>query len=155
MTGLGIGLLLAGVVLLVAEAHIAAGGVLGAVGIAAAVAGTALAVDGAGGGLALALALALVVAVVSGTALLAAARAIERSKPRRVRSGREALVGAPGVAREAFAHGEGRVLVEGAVWAARVRDPADGVDAGERIVVERLDGLTLTVRRAEPWELLP
>ena len=155
MTGLGIGLLLAGVVLLVAEAHITAGGLLGALGVAAAVGGTVLAVEGAGGGLALGLVLAVIVAVVAGGALLLAARAVGRSAPRLARPGRDAVIGAHGRAREPLGAAGGRVLVEGALWQARNADPDEPVAAGDPIVVERIDGLTLTVRRAELWELHP
>jgi membrane-bound ClpP family serine protease len=155
MTGLGIALLLAGVVLLVAEAHITAGGVLGALGVAAAVGGTALAVDGAGGGLALSLVLALLVAVVAGGALLLAVRAIGRSAPRLARRGQDAVIGAHGQAQEPLGAAGGRVLVDGGLWRARNADPDEPVAAGDPIVVERIDGLTLTVRRAETWELHP
>jgi membrane-bound serine protease (ClpP class) len=54
------------------------------------------------------------------------------------------------------------VSVDGAVWRARrslgVQDAdADEVPelhAGDRIVVEHLNGLTLSVRPAEEWELM-
>jgi membrane-bound ClpP family serine protease len=154
MTGLGIGLLLAGVVLLVAEAHIS-GGVLGALGLVAAVTGTVLAIEGSGGGLVLGIVLAAIVAAIGVTSMLLVARTLGRTIPRRVRSGREALVGAPGRAREALGDHEGHVLVEGALWRARNSSPEEPVEAGDPIVVERIDGLTLTVRRADPWELVP
>jgi membrane-bound serine protease (ClpP class) len=155
MTGLGIGLLLAGVVLLVAEAHIAAGGLLGTLGVAAAVGGTVVAVDGAGGGVVLGLVLAALVALMGGGALLLAARAVGRSTARLARGGRDPLIGARGRAREPFGDDGGRVLVEGELWQAHNADPDEPVVAGDPIVVERIDGLTLTVRRAEPWELHP
>jgi membrane-bound serine protease (ClpP class) len=155
MTVLGIGLLIAGVVLLVAEAHVVSGGALGALGVVALIAGTLLAVDGAGGGLALGLVLALIVAVVLGGALLLALRAIGRTTPRHVRTGREALIGAAGRAREPLDADGGHVLVDGAIWQARNVNPEEPVDAGDSIVVERIDGLTLSVRRAEIWELQP
>lgn len=155
MTGLGIGLLVAGVILLVAEAHVAAGGALGALGIAMALAGTVLAVDGAGGGVVLAVVLAVVVGVVLGGALVVATQAITRTRPRQVRSGREALIGATGHARRALDADSGQVFVEGALWAARNADPEAPVHAGDPIVVERIDGLRLTVHRAEPWEIDP
>jgi membrane-bound serine protease (ClpP class) len=87
--------------------------------------------------------------------LLTAARAIGRTTPRRVRSGREALIGAAGRAREPLVTEEGRVLVDGALWRARNAYPEEPVATGDAVVVERIDGLTLTVRRAEPWELQP
>jgi len=155
MTGLGIALLLAGVILVVAEAHVAAGGVLGAVGVAAAVGGTVLAVDGAGGGIALSVVLAAVVAVIGAALLIGVARTVGRTLPRRPRSGREAMIGERGVARAAIAEGPGRVLVEGSLWNARNCDPEHPIEAGDPVVVVNVDGLTLIVRRAEPWELNP
>lgn len=155
MTAIGIALLLAGVVLLVAEAHITSGGVLGALGTAAAVGGTVLAVQATGGGLALAVVLALVVGLIAGSFVLVAARAVSRSSRGRVRSGREALVGCPGRARTALGAGEGRVIVDGALWRARNAFPDEPVEPEDAVVVIGVDGLTLTVRRAESWELNP
>jgi membrane-bound serine protease (ClpP class) len=155
MAALGIALLLAGAVLLVAEVHITSGGLLGTAGTAAAVGGTVLAVQAAGGGLVLALVLALVVAIAAGGLVLVAARAVSRSSRGRVRSGREALVGCHGRARTDLTAGEGRVLVDGALWRARNAFPDDPVAADAEIVVVGVDGLTLTVRSAESWELNP
>ena len=51
----------------------------------------------------------------------------------------------------------GRVFVDGALWRARTwdlegeRPPAPG----DPVVIERVDGLTLTVRPAEEWEVAP
>ncbi len=154
MTTVGIALLLAGVVLAVGEAHLAAGGVLGAIGTAAAVAGAVLAVEGAGGGAVLAAVVAVLVALVVGGFLAVALLKVARSSRGRPRSGREALVGRHGRARSAIAT-EGHVLVEGALWRARSSLDDEPVQAGDEIVVERVDGLTLTVRKAEPWELSP
>jgi membrane protein implicated in regulation of membrane protease activity len=51
----------------------------------------------------------------------------------------------------------GKVLVDGSLWQAH-RSWADEehgeLQAGDRVVVERLDGLTLIVRQAEEWELV-
>jgi membrane-bound serine protease (ClpP class) len=51
----------------------------------------------------------------------------------------------------------GQVFVDGALWRAR-QDwaPADEADLheGDPVVVERVNGLTLSVRRAEDWELI-
>ena len=154
MTGLGFALLLAGVILLVAEAHFGSAGVLGAFGTAAAVSGTVLAVDGAGGGLALALVLALTVGLVAGGFVVLAARAVSRSSRTRIRSGREAMLGLIGQARTAI-EPEGQVYVDGALWRARGCFEDEHIKAGDPVVVERVDGLTLTVRRADPWELNP
>lgn len=152
MVTVGIALLLAGVILAVAEAHLPAAGALGAVGTVAAVAGTVLAINGAGGGAVLAAIVAVLVAVVLGGFLAVALSKVARSSQRRPRSGREALIGRHGRARTAVAAGEGQVLVEGVLWRARPSLEDEPVEAGDEIVVEHLDGLTLTVRKAEPWE---
>jgi membrane-bound serine protease (ClpP class) len=148
MAGLGIALLLAGIVLVVAEAHIAAAGVLGAIGTAAAIAGAIIAVDAAGGGLVLGIVLGLVLAAALGGFLLVAGVKIARTSLIRPRSGREALIGRRGQARAAD-----RVFVEGALWQARPCFDDERIEPGDEVVVERVDGLTLTVRKADPWEL--
>jgi membrane-bound ClpP family serine protease len=148
MAGLGIALFLAGIVLVVAEVHLVTGGLLGAAGTAAAVAGAALAVDAAGGGAVLVAAIAVLVAVILGGALAVALAKVARATAVRPRSGREALVGQRGIARA-----DDRVLVDGALWSARPCFDDEPLRAGDPVVVTRVDGLTLTVRKAEPWEL--
>ena len=73
--------------------------------------------------------------------------AILRSRRRRVVTGREGLIGASGVVRRQVESGRsGIVLVQGELWQANV---ASGLlNVGERVVVESMDGLHLTVRRA-------
>jgi membrane-bound serine protease (ClpP class) len=148
MAGLGIALLLIGVVLVVAEAHIAAAGALGAIGTAAAIAGAIIAVDAAGGGLVLGIALGLLLALALGGFLVVATLKVARTRPGRPRSGREALVGQHGLARA-----PDRVFVDGALWSARPCFDDERIEPGDEVVVERVDGLTLTVRKADPWEL--
>jgi membrane-bound serine protease (ClpP class) len=51
----------------------------------------------------------------------------------------------------------GQVFVAGALWRARqsvTEADEDALRAGDQVVVERVSGLTLCVRRAEEWELL-
>ena len=49
----------------------------------------------------------------------------------------------------------GQVFLDGALWRARQWsfDEEAVLERGDPIVVERVDGLTLTVRRAEDWEV--
>jgi membrane protein implicated in regulation of membrane protease activity len=70
-----------------------------------------------------------------------------------VSSGREALSGQMGVVRSWDAGG-GQVLVDGALWRARksLMDDDGELGVGDSVVVERVSGLTLAVRRAEEWE---
>lgn len=155
MLGLGIVLLVAGTALLVLEAHVVSYGVLGLAGLAAMVLGAVLAIDAAGGGLALVLVIGLALAFAGGVLLLGAVRQVALVARGRARTGAEALVGRVGVVRAPPAP-LGQVLVEGALWRARpLLDEDEVLDVGDPIVVERVSGLTLGVRRAEEWELEP
>jgi membrane-bound serine protease (ClpP class) len=79
---------------------------------------------------------------------------------RRIRAGPERLVGHVGVVRS-WCEPSGTVQLDGALWTARKaaaysdEEPDPELHAGDRVVVEHLDGLTVTVRRAEEWELTP
>ena len=150
---LGVVLLVLGAVLLAAEAHLPSFGALGIAGVAALVTGAALAVDAAGGGVALVLTVALAIGVGAGALLLYAVRASLPVARARARTGTEALVGQIGVVRQAPAP-FGQILVDGALWRARPCWEDDGpLRVGDHVVVERVKGLTLSVRRAEEWEL--
>ena len=77
---------------------------------------------------------------------------------RRVRTGAEGIIGHLGTVRS-WADASGSVTVDGALWRARRSlgpddDEAHELHAGDPIVVEHLNGLTLSVRPAEEWELL-
>jgi len=152
MTALIVALVLVGASLLVAEAHVVSYGLLGLGGVAALVTAGVLAIEAAGGSAVLALAVVLPLgAVLLGLMLVAGRKALAVSR----RQPANGLVGRVGVVRRAIAP-EGQVAVAGELWRAR-RSWADeevpGV--GEHVVVESVHGLTLSVRRAEEWELMP
>jgi membrane-bound ClpP family serine protease len=152
MTEVGLALVLVGAALLVAEAHVSGGG-LGVFGGIALAGGAALAIGGTGAGVALVVAAMLAAVAVTGAWLAVATRKSLEARRRQVSSGREALSGRTGVVRSWTGEG-GQVFVDGALWRAR-RSPVeeDGeLDAGDAVVVERVSGLTLAVRRAEEWE---
>ena len=153
MLGLGIALLVAGAALLILEAHVTSYGILGVAGLLAMVAGTGIAIDAAGGGPLLIVAIALSLALGGGAVLLAAARRVASAARGRARTGAEALIGRVGEVRAVPAP-LGQVFVDGALWRARpALDEPEPMQAGDPVVVERVSGLTLTVRRAEEWEL--
>ena len=152
MIALGVALLVLGAALLVAEAHVP-GGVLGAAAGLSLAAGAALVIGAAGGGLALIVPVALGAGAISAAWLLIGTRKALVAQAGRARSGSEALSGHLGTVRT-WAGDAGQVMVDGALWRAR-RSWADedgSLSAGDRIVVERVSGLTLAVRRAEDWE---
>jgi membrane-bound ClpP family serine protease len=156
MTALIVVLLVTGASLLIAEAHLPSYGLLGVTGIAALAAAGVLTVEAAGGSALLALAVVLPVALVV-TALVAIAgrKALAVSR-RRARGGADSLIGHVGVVRREVGP-VGDVFVDGELWRARRSWEDDGhaLCVGEPVVVERVHGLTLSVRRAEEWELLP
>jgi membrane-bound ClpP family serine protease len=152
MVTLGLALVLVGIALLVAEAHVS-GGVLGVFGGIALAAGAAVAIGASGGSV-----LLLVAAVVAALAValswvaVAARKALEAGR-RQAISGREGLSGRTGVVRS-WTGDWGQVFVDGALWRARrsLIEDEDRLDPGDAVVVERVTGLTLAVRRAEDWE---
>jgi membrane-bound serine protease (ClpP class) len=93
-----------------------------------------------------------IAAIVAVTALLLGfflvlVAAVLRSRRRRVVTGREGLVGAIGTVRRELEPGRvGIVHVQGELWQAVA--PDGRLSVGEKAIVQRIDGLLLTVRRA-------
>jgi membrane-bound ClpP family serine protease len=155
VVGVGIVLIVVGLVLLVIEAHLPTAGVLGSAGAAGLVLGTVLAVLGAGISPPLLVPVAALTGIASLWLGLGAARRVRIARQARSRTGPEALIGRLGVVRSASGP-TARVFVEGALWRARLSWPdsdSAGLSAGQPVVVERVDGLTLSVRRAEEFEV--
>jgi membrane-bound ClpP family serine protease len=157
VTALGLTLLVLGAIVAVAEAHFPAHGIAGGLGVLAMAIGAVLAISGLGGGLLVAL-LAGGALAGSGAALLSLT--VKRGlgvRTRRVKGGAEGLIGHVGVVRT-WTGQAGNVAMDGALWHARESlssdEEAAELHAGDPVVVERLNGLTLCVRRAEEWELL-
>ena len=156
MSTLGVVLLLLSAALAAAEVHVPSHGALGGSAAAAAAGGIALVIAGAGFGLAAALTAGLIVGLVAAVYVWVVLGKTLSASRRRVRSGAEGLIGRVGEVRATPAP-VGQVFVDGALWRARVwaADEDAALRRGDPIVVERVDGLTLTVRRAEEWELAP
>ena len=156
MTAVVVALLVTGAALLVAEAHVASYGVLGVTGALALAGGVALAFDAAGAGIALALALAGALAVALVALAVVAARTSLGIRRRRALGGAQGLIGRVGVVRRPLTP-VGVVLVMGELWRARPAwsDSEPAPAEGEDVVVEQVHGLTLSVRRAEEWEVHP
>jgi membrane-bound serine protease (ClpP class) len=154
MTALGFALLLMGAVLLVAEAHVP-GGALGAAGGVALIAGAFIVIEALGGGAALAVPVGVGLGAAAGGWALLATRKAASTRRQRIQAGSEALCGRVGVVRRWSEHA-GQVFVDGALWRARHEWEADedALREGDPVVVERVSGLTLCVRRADKWELI-
>jgi membrane-bound serine protease (ClpP class) len=157
MSTLGVILVVVGAVLMVAEAHVPTHGVLGTGAAAALTAGVVLALTGAGapeGAVVVAGVAAALVAFALAWLLLTKSLAVRRIADR---TGRRALVGRVATVRAVPAP-VGQVLLDGALWRARLWEfeEEEGLPLaeGSAVVVESIDGLTLTVRPAEEWEVL-
>jgi membrane-bound serine protease (ClpP class) len=160
MLTLGIALLVVAVVLLVAEAHLPTTGALGGAGVVALVAGAWVSITAAGGGTAVALPVAIGVGLVAAAFVALVASKTLQAMRLRATSGSESLVGRTGEVRAALGAGQGagQVFVDGALWRAEPASEYEAgttLDAGDRVIVEGVRGLTLSVRKAEEWELEP
>jgi membrane-bound ClpP family serine protease len=150
MNALIIALVVIGASLVIVEAHVASYGILGLAGIAALSAAAVVAADAAGGSALLAFVLVLPAALLMSAAMVVAARKSLAMRRRRPRAGPEALIGQIGV----MQHGD--VVISGERWRARRSwlEDESPPEEGDQVVVEQVQGLTLSVRRAEEWEVL-
>jgi membrane-bound ClpP family serine protease len=156
VTSVGICLLVLGAALVVLEAHVSSPGAIGIPGVLALVAGSVLALSGLGGSIGLVLAVGLILALGSISGLGVVLHKGQEARGRRVRTGAEGLIGQVGVVRS-WGEPGGSVLLGGTLWRARrawAEADEPELREGDEVVVERLGGLTLAVRRAEEWELL-
>jgi membrane-bound serine protease (ClpP class) len=156
MSEIGLLLVLVGAALVVAEAHVPSHGALGTAAAVALAAGIGLLVSGAGLGTAAVVGATLATALFSLAFVLLVARKGLATRRLRAHTGAEGLVGRLGEVRATPAP-VGRVFVDGALWRAR-RWELEGepeLQPGDPVVIERVSGLTLTVRPAEEWEVAP
>ncbi len=159
MTALGFALLLVGATLVVAESHMP-GGVLGVAGGVALIIGGIVLIGALGGGAALAVPVGVVLGAGAAGWALVVTRKASGSRRVRIQAGAEALCGRVGVVRR-WSESAGQVFIDGALWRARHESAladadadADVLNEGDPVVIERVSGLTLSVRRAEDWELI-
>lgn len=152
MFALGILVLVAGVVLLAAESHAPTAGVLGVLGALGVAAGGWLVLDAAGAAAAVAVSASVTVALVVLVVVLLGARKVLAARQAPARGGLVRLVGETGAVRS-WEGRRGQVQLDGALWRATLDfGEEDPPTPGEPVVVQRVEGLTLSVRRCEPWE---
>jgi membrane protein implicated in regulation of membrane protease activity len=152
---LGVVLVAAAIIMALVEAHASTGGLIAGIGVVALVCGVVFLSAGAGVGALGVIAVAAVVLAASLGALYVLGRSLVSVRSLRPRSGPEAMVGHVGVVRGGSS--APRVYVDGSLWRASpsVLDEGAALHDGDRVVVERVSGLTLGVRKAEEWELYP
>jgi len=137
----GAALVLIGIGLMIAEAHIGAFGAIGVGGVAAFVIGALMMFPSRAPGFALSYAVVIGTAIFSAALFLLALAVLLRSRKRPVVTGGEALIGSPGET-VSWQGRAGRVLVHGEIWLARADAP---LAAGTAIKVVSRDGLILHV----------
>ena len=138
----GLGLIILGVILVIAEVMMPSFGVLGIGGIIAMVIGSIILIDTDAPGFAVSRSLVGAIAAAGSLGLMAIVWFALKARQRPVVSGREQLVGARGDALEAF-ETEGEIFVHGERWSAASDEP---VRAGQAVEVTAIDGLVLKVR---------
>jgi membrane-bound serine protease (ClpP class) len=153
MSALGLILVLIGAALAAAEAHLPSHGALGSGAVISLAVGVGLLLSGAGAAALVAILAAVAVALAGGAYMTMLVRKVMETRALRTR---DRLVGRVGVIRAA-PEPLGQVFVDGALWRARtwrLDEEERPLHKGDACVVERVDGLTLTVRPAEEWELI-
>jgi len=142
----GVLLLVLAAALLVAEAHLATGGLLGVAGIGALVASGLLLYDTNSEEFGVSPPIIAATAVLIGALLLfVIQRVVAAHRDEPVRTGWEEMVGAEGEVRLTL-DPVGQVFVDGALWRATASDFGTAIPIGNRVRVESVDGLTLVVR---------
>jgi membrane-bound serine protease (ClpP class) len=141
----GVLLILFGLVLLVLEIKVTSYGVLAAGGIVSLLLGSMILIDAPTPELRVSLGLIVPVVVALAAILLFLVRLSVISQRRASVTGAAGMVGVRGTALTPIpAGGEGQVAVHGEIWTAHA---GEAVEAGQRVRVTRIDGLTATVSR--------
>ena len=151
VTVAGVLLLVLGIAMIVAEAHLPTHGILGGSGVAALIASGLLLYDTNSSAFEISAPVVIVVGLALGTLLAFAVERAVRARRQPARTGWEEMVGAIGEVRQPL-DPVGQVFVEGALWRAKLT-AADGdgrpLERGSRVRVESVEGLTLEVRPVE------
>jgi membrane-bound serine protease (ClpP class) len=143
----GVLLILFGIGLLVLEVKVTSHGVLSVGGIASLLFGSLILMDSDAPEMAVSLSVILPVVAALSVILIMLVRLGIASQRRRPITGTVGMIGEAGRVLEAIAPGQpGRVETHGEIWRARA---GQAIAAGEAVRVTAVDGLTVTVERAE------
>ncbi|MDV6249926.1 nodulation protein NfeD [Vibrio sp. EA2] len=144
----GLGLLLLGIALMVAEAFSPSFGVLGLGGVAAFILGSIFLMDSDLPGFQVALPLIFGLSIFSVALIVLTIGMLVRIRQRHVTTGLETYPGKHAVVSDDFVDGEGRVQMDGAFWQAKTEEN-QGLKQGDQVTVVNVKGLTLTVKPSD------
>jgi len=141
---------LIGVALLVAELLLPTAGILATLGVLGLIAGGVLALESNSSDSEWVGPALITLGILGGlSAWFISRKVIAAHRDEPIRTGSEEMVGSTAEARTAL-DPEGQVFIEGALWRARLAEGAAPASAGDRVVVEELEGLTLVVKPPTP-----
>jgi membrane-bound serine protease (ClpP class) len=141
----GLALIIVGIGLMVAEAYAPSFGALGLGGIVALVFGAIIMFDSGVPGFGISYTFVIGLGLTFAVLLIWLLGSLLKMRRRGAVSGKGSIVGGVAVAMETF-ESAGKVWLEGEAWAARSQSP---VKKDQKLVVTRLDGLTLDVEPAD------
>lgn len=156
MVMLGAILIIAGLAVLVIEAHASTAGLLGGVGVLTAAAGLGVILAGSGVTLFVTIPVSVVLALAGVAAMAMVAGEVVLARRRPVSTGPEAMEGKVATV-QTWSGDRGQVAADGTLWSAQLaygwEDPEPKI--GETVIISDLDGLSVTIRRPTPWEVTP
>lgn len=144
VAAIGVVLLVLAIGLLAAEAQLPTGGLLGVAGVGALVGGGLLLFDTGGDAPDVSPALIIATGVLIGGAVILIGQRALKAQGEPIRAGREELIGEEGEVRQRV-DPLGQVYLDGSLWRARAANPDEPLEVGYRVIVESIEGLTLTV----------
>jgi membrane-bound serine protease (ClpP class) len=148
VTVVGVLLLVFGLAMIIAEAHLPTHGILGASGVASLIAAGLLLYDTNSSAFGISAPVVIAIGLILGALLaFAVERAVQaRTQPKR--TGWEEMLGAVGEVRQPL-DPEGQIFIQGALWRARLggsNGDHRALERGSKVRVESVEGLTLHVR---------
>lgn len=141
----GLALLLVGLILMILEVLSPSFGVLGVGGLAAFVLGSVMLMDTELPGYQISMPLIAALAVGTAAFVMLVIGALVQSRRQRIASGTDTMIGTLATALEDFEQA-GHVRADGEIWQAVCNEP---VHKGDRLRIERVEGLQLRVSRSQ------
>lgn len=141
----GLFLIILGVIFFILELKVVSHGLLAIAGIISIILGSIMLIDLPKSALSISWKSILAVTLITAGFFLFVLSYAVKAQFSKVKTGKEGLVGEEGVAKTDIAP-EGKVIIQGELWSARSDEP---IKQGERVIVEKVEGLVLKIRRKE------